>query len=350
MCITCILCLLPKIFHRISYDSCLKFSFLIIWVYASFRYEYGGDYINYEEMFIAAKYGKTMGQEYLFYFLMKLFPHYYIFIIFTSTILSFSFYFLIKKYAIPKYYWLCMLLLFLEASLLIFNFAAQRSALVVCVFIFALRFIEQRKIVQYTCLILLSSLFHISALILLPFYFITYLKIGPKLRVTIFISSIICLFIGNIVADYVMNSSLNLMEYSDYIFYKIHYYTERRTEHNISTLRSLIPYIIVCWLFAKYIQKETISVNRIIIFVNIVFIFLLLLQLDISGRISMYMWPFFMIGILILLQHMKNTFNRALLILVVLFQTSYGLINMYSAPYGISFHEYKTIFNAYILR
>lgn len=346
MCITCIICILPKINKKLSYSTCLKFSFILICVYTAFRYDYGPDYYSYSQLFDLLKSGNPhFPVEPLFVLFMDLFPRFYLFIIVTSIFFSFSFYYLLNKYIEGRYYWLCMLFLFLEITLLLDNLIAMRSALCVYIFIFAFQFILKRKFIPYVFLIMVASVIHISSLVLLPFYFIYYLPKLSKYKKIIFFSSIVCLFIGPYLKDLIINSIFEQVESLN----KYAIYQENSTMRNLNGLIFQTSLILPSYLFTNHLQKESNYTNRIIMMTCIVYIFIMLLQLDPMARLSMFFWPFYLVGITIVLKHMEDPYLKGLTGLLLLVTSCSGLINLYNSYYGVTFLKYQTIFDVQVM-
>lgn len=61
---------------------------------------------------------------------------------------------------------------FLYKMFLYNNFVALRQSFVIAIFIFAIKFIEKRNFKKYILCIIVSMLFHLSAIVLIPVYFI----------------------------------------------------------------------------------------------------------------------------------------------------------------------------------
>lgn len=113
----------------------------------------------------------------------------YIFILITTIIIFGLFYKAIKDYT--DNYWFALLLFM--GLMFFFTFTYLRQMLGVGVSIFALRFIYERKLFKFLLVVLIATLFHNSALILLPLYFIPLRKLTPSLIICIMI---LCLVIG----------------------------------------------------------------------------------------------------------------------------------------------------------
>lgn len=344
MCITTVLCFLPKLNSRIRYLDTLRISFFIIWIYISIRYYYGADYLSYEQLYIDVKQGITYGNiERLFTQIMGLFPKFYVFIIFTSTLLCISYYFLIKKYINPKYYWIAMLFLFIQESLILNNLIALRSALCVYIFIYAFRFIISRRIILFFIFIALATMIHTSSIILAPLYFIPYIIGKFKNYGYIFYTTIIVFFTGYLLSTYLFELIMDNNNY--FAKYEIYFFNFRK-ERSLYGLLYFSPFVWLSYLFSKNLKYEYKVEHKIIMFICLYFILITLLQIDIMGRFSMYLWPFFMIGVLNMTKYFKSNLTKVTYLLFIVAYSLMGLITLYSSEHGAHFLNYNTIFEA----
>lgn len=124
----------------------LPLSFLIITVYLSIRYNYGPDYFSYLHSFYSGAQEKTYGtSEVLFYGFMHLFSKYYMFIIFHTIIVMFTFYYFVRKYINSKYYVLFFFLLLCSPGMFLNVISALRSTLAACALLWGVEFFYLRK-------------------------------------------------------------------------------------------------------------------------------------------------------------------------------------------------------------
>jgi hypothetical protein len=75
------------------------------------------------------------------------------------------------------------------------TFNIQRQSIAIMIFFYAIRFIIEKKPFQYAIYILVASLFHVSALIMLPVYFLRIVKFNRNLFFVLYVLSIA--FIGS---------------------------------------------------------------------------------------------------------------------------------------------------------
>lgn len=84
-------------------------------------------------------------------------------------------------------------LLFLEAGIFFTSFNLMRQCLAASIIVLGSGFLYERKTWQYMLVILLASTFHISALIMIPFYFLSTFKLNKNFFLY---AVIIAIFIG----------------------------------------------------------------------------------------------------------------------------------------------------------
>lgn len=85
--------------------------------------------------------------------------------------------FFVKGFERSKYFTLSVLLFFVQ-GIYFDSFNGIRQYIVVAIFIYAYRFIEENSFKKYLLTMLVASLFHISALITIPLYFIKKEKVN----------------------------------------------------------------------------------------------------------------------------------------------------------------------------
>lgn len=152
--------------------------FLFLFV-ASIRYAIGFDYFAYEKIFSSisklsfSEIFQTYHREFGFYILNKLISMagggYITFLFLCNTIITFSVFYCIYRYStIP---WMSI---FLYLSLQFFaqSMNLLRQFLAASLFLFCIFPLIKRKPLLYVGIVLVASLFHITAIMMLPFYFI----------------------------------------------------------------------------------------------------------------------------------------------------------------------------------
>ena len=149
---------------------------------------------------------------------------------------------LIKKYSQKP--WLSYLL-FICFGFFTFAMSTIRQSIAMGIIMLAFIFIEKRKVLWYILCILLASTFHISALIFLPAYWITKVKINQTTTVLFIISAFI-LFLAK---DYIF-SILNQLA-------RISYDTVDTGGNNQYIF--ILMTIILCYIYKTFREKKEIN-------------------------------------------------------------------------------------------
>lgn len=151
-------------------------SILVFAIVAGLRYNVGVDHLMYLQFYEdMAKQGWITREtlESGFLFIMKVFTglnlHFFFFFAFLAAVQLFFIYyaFRYKKYLLPYIGLFIMLGPFFLTWM-----NGIRQCIVICIFVYSIEFIQQRKIFLYIGIILLCTLIHQSAYILMPIYFL----------------------------------------------------------------------------------------------------------------------------------------------------------------------------------
>lgn len=170
------------------------FLFILAVCFLGLRYEVGTDYQNYERIF---NYGDVFflepGNQLLYYIATQFHGDETKILFFLYSVLTYSFLFLTfqnKKfnYALTA----CLVIIYT----LTFLTNGIRQALAISIFLFSYRYIEERKLLKYTVLIILAVLFHTSLIIVWPLYFIINRSFKIQYYVALYLFSIVLSQIG----------------------------------------------------------------------------------------------------------------------------------------------------------
>lgn len=168
-------------------------SILVFAIVAGLRYNVGVDHLMYLQFYEDMAKQGWITRETLepgFLFIIKIFTelnlHFFFFFAFLAAIQLFFVYyaFRYKKYLLPY------IGLFIMLGPFFLNWMnGIRQCIVMCFFIFAIEFIQQRKLLLYIISIILASLIHKSAYLLIPIYFLLWkpFKWGQNRTITLII-------------------------------------------------------------------------------------------------------------------------------------------------------------------
>ncbi|CAL1520765.1 EpsG family protein [Chitinophaga sp. MM2321] len=209
-------------------DIGLISSFFILVLFAGLRYQTGPDWKDYNDFFSGIAplydYGQTSIAirdvlEPGFVFLCSLFKavinnNQFVFLGLAAVSLSF-FFSRIKEYsAFPLISILCFYIYGYSG-----NFSILRQVMAISIFFWAVKYIVNRNPFAYYGAVILAFLFHTSAIILLPLYFVINIRWSGKLIMFFFLIAII-LYQFDIVSQlfsYLLSSVGGLARYSDYL-------------------------------------------------------------------------------------------------------------------------------------
>lgn len=180
-------------------------AFFILTAFAALRYDYGNDYNSYKRMYEAVQSGvEDINKEFLYVLLNKITPSFYLLTAITAIFFVWVVYRMVNKHLIGVYQGMALLIFVINPYLFLMNLSAIRQCIAMCIFVIAIKYIYDRKIIKYLLLILLASLFHTSALVLLPVYFFINDKPMSKLQTFILVvGMLLLLFEGSAVANLV---------------------------------------------------------------------------------------------------------------------------------------------------
>lgn len=197
------------------------------------RYNVGVDYLTYLEEYLNLQNDRNTIRDSFepgFLFITKLFAklgiHYtFYFALWGIMQLGFILYAVKNhKYLIP---YICLYIMLGPFFLTWMN--GIRQTVICCFFVYISKFIYERKLIKYVICILLASLIHKSAMILLPLYLLG--RISPKWdnKKINFLLLFICIIVGLTPTWFSFTSSIaNILSFLDYDAYSdnISYWTE----------------------------------------------------------------------------------------------------------------------------
>lgn len=183
-----------------GYKIKLILCFIILFIFGAFRYDFGLDYVMYEEIFRKIKTMHNFVQlptdrtEIGYRFLNYISPSFQFIVIVSSALICISYYYLFSRYVSPKFGLLGIFLFYLCGNdTVFFMFSGIRNGIALSIFILSIPLIEKRRLVKYICITILAGLIHQSAFIVFPVaYAMGYIKkITPKVSISLICVAII---------------------------------------------------------------------------------------------------------------------------------------------------------------
>lgn len=146
----------------------------VLFLFAGLRYMYGSDYPAYYTHFLQIQAGaESPYDEWLFTFLNRICPSFPVLIALTSAVFVYGVYRLIIGTLSTWDAWLGLLIFVISPPLFLMNLSAIRQCMAMMCFVAAVRYAAERRVIPYVLLVLAACLFHKSAALLFPAWFIT---------------------------------------------------------------------------------------------------------------------------------------------------------------------------------
>jgi transmembrane protein EpsG len=321
----------------------LKSSFLLIFLFLAFRYDYGNDYQSYLKGFIDLEYfDLSLKWEPGWQILNIIFKPlgFFAMTAFLAAINCYIYYNFIKKYVPPLYYWFAVFIYVFNPSFMLVHLSAMRQSIAITLFLVSIKYIYSKNIYMYLLCIALSSLFHFSALILLPVYYIVLYtpKINSSASVIVLLLLFFILFLfGN-------TFKLFLDQFISNYFGRYDYYKEGG-----STLNSGLGFIYIILIFICILIYTRYQNNEILFKIAIISYYILPLSFLIMmiGRVGMYLEPVLIAVIPILFATMSDVRVKYIASFVFVFMTLYSFYYFFQVDgWGIAYSTYHTVFQA----
>ena len=247
-----------KLFH---WTPRLLFILFLIGLFAALRdVRLGTDYAGYVDFYeYILEHGEFMpgpligvepGWNYLNLWLAKLgVPH----SIFFGCVTVITWYFFIK--GSYEYQFLLPLMFFfvISTGFFFWTISGLRQSIAIMVFFYSIRFIKEHKIKNYVLTLLLASFFHVSIVLLLPFYFIKNLKYNRNISLLLFLVSLG--FVGTNLFIIVGEQLLKIFGHLEYLNFYTHYLENSEKTKIVETSGTNLGFLIKS-IFTFYILYQ----------------------------------------------------------------------------------------------
>ena len=330
-------------------DWGLKLSFVLIFLFLSFRFDFGNDYQEYLNRFEQYK------SEDLSFELFKddLFEPGWIFLnwlfkdlgffsmnIFLAFFSSLIYYHFIVKYVPSNYYWLAVFFYVFNTNFLLIQSSAMRQAVAIMLFVFSINYLNEKRLLKYIFCIAIASLFHYSALLLFAIYLLVFYKkrIGTIGVYIIFLFYIFLIVGSKVLAPY-------LIGFVSFFSDKYKYYQD---EGVVNSGIGFVYYSFILLVMSYNEKKHERDVGLISkIAILSMLIMPLSLVLDMVGRFNIYLTPAIIVAYPNLISKIEKPLNRIIICTILCAFTLFQFYQFfYSETYNEYYMNYKTIFSA----
>jgi transmembrane protein EpsG len=330
-------------------------SFILIFLFLAFRYDYGNDYMSYYNIYSDIKKIKNVDflNYYPFYGNNTLEPgwvilnwlfepfDYYVFVAFLSLFHVYAYYRFIKYFVPPQYYWLSLLLYFINPVFMLLQLSAMRQGVAIGIFIISLEYLAKRDVLKYIILILIAYLFHNSALILVPLVIIALYNQKFK-KPLIFI--ILFFYLFGVVFGSLFTSQIQYVVNTYFPSY-VNYNNPSDVEFGYAFA---VLYNLIMISFVLYFISTETSENLVLYKVAIISLLLLpfTVQIIMASRLQMYLQTVILAVIPMLLLRIRSQIIRNIFVAIVIVYTTKNFYAFFhSEIWAAHFLEYKNIFN-----
>lgn len=331
--LSALFCAIPELNKKYPFRF---FTFAILFMFMALRYDYGNDYMTYLNIHDLMNAGlQAWGQDsYLFHKLNLWIPNFFVFIGVTSLFYIVTIWILIKNNLRVNQYWFAFLILLINPYIFLINLSALRQNIAVCFFVFAVNFAIKRKFIPYVISILLASGFHVSAIILLPIYFILTEKKFNNKKLFLILGTLLFLIVTPLF-DIIVNKIL------EYMPNNYRYYYNQGLQNSIrATIISSFYLFLIVFNLGKLKGKEIIY-GKLSLIATILSV--LAIKISMITRIGMYFDLFLIITIPHIFTRIEKKIYRQILFIVLIGIYLLRYYSFFTTPLWESFREYQTI-------
>ncbi len=335
------------------YKHGLKVSFFTVFCFLALRYDFGNDYMAYLEKFefinsfsnFNIDEFKIKGTELGWIYLNWIFgPTGFFSLVATLAALNtFILYKFVKKYVPSIFYWFAIFLYTFQPDSMLILSSSMRQSIGVMLFLFAIDFLLEKKFLKYSLTIILASLFHTSAIVLLPLVFLSYFNWKVKFS-HIFI--VLSLFIIPIIYRFNLFYQINIFISQYFDFYSV--YTNEGIRE-ISPGLGFALNILIYMIFIYYARNDSSNTHNTLYKIAIISLLLIPISFTISliTRINFYFLPVMMAVFPIAFNRIKEQYIKTAYISVIILFTLYQFFMFFQSDvWKDAFGEYNTIFSA----
>lgn len=306
------------------------------------RFEVGADWDPYKELFINISNWKDLfnsREEPLFmifsYFVKNIINDYSFFIFIFFTISFYTKFYFIRIFS-PDIF--LSLIIYFYTLFLIYDVNGLRQGMALGLTMISIKYILDRNIYKFLAILLAASLFHTSAIIFIPFYYLSRIKINNR---TIFISLLLVVALSIPLRQVLKNSQIfqNLIQIDSFKHYSV-YTTDEDYKLDIPILsvavfQRIFIFLLFMITYSRIkVEEKTKLLFRNGYFIGMVLFLILSFSSEFAARLSVYYKAFEIAMIpLVVYSFPKNHQKLFFLILFTLFAT-FGIYRLLSIPYG----------------
>jgi len=324
-----------------------KIGILFIIIMTSLRYGFGADYFTYFEAFNRIKSGVfTDAFEPGYFLLNKIIAYFglpFNFLLFVVAVFNYVLLYLSIEDNLSKYKWLAIFLYLAYFDLFFYSLSAIIQSIVLSIFMYSVKYIKTKQFKKYFLWIIFGQLFHKTAFLLIPIYFIYHRYSKKNIKQ-------ISLFMFLIIAGYSFFFKIVVNLLRPFMSRRIEYYlfldnSLKIANNNLAALVILV--VIVIWIYfsMKISSENKIDSNNkfeFSLFAIIIFFGLKVMQyIDYYAfipRLQMYFYAFYIFALPKMLNLLEPRSRHIIIFLLIVFMSiafvlRYYEVNEYASMY-----------------
>ena len=327
----------------------LAWAFVLLSLVLGIRYGYGNDFFSYLQVFNNSFTGWDGDQEYGWYVINCLFhPFGFSLLIFFLTCLeNFLIYKVINEYVSPDWFWFAMFIYVFNSSNMLIGLSMLRQELAMCIGLYALKYVNDRKIIPFLILCTVAASVHTIAYLLFPLYLLPYANrlFSNKWGVFVicFVLYLVYIHLGDIVFGAVENMKENDLAYANSGYIASQELNDEKSVRKIHFIRILI-YLFFYLRSIKYLNnKQRVYSNVVLLGYSMVPIVVFIRMIV---RASWIYTIAEIVAFPLIVKYEKNLFLKTLLMIIDMALVLFEFFEIfYSDIYGLHFYSYRTIFD-----
>ncbi len=344
----------------------LEWAFILLGIVAAIHYNYGSDYMEYYanyEMLTAHNFSMAIltsdqfrneiGWKFLS-FVFKPIGGFFSLVAFISIVENYIYYDFVKKYVKKKWWGFAVFIYTFYSNLYLLNMSMLRQGLAIAVFIWAVNFALERKIIVSLLVSIVASFFHASAIILLPFIFIVYFDkyvVNNKLLPFFLIIFIAVLLTSSDLIQLLFLKAEQIEGFESYM----DFYGGESADLNFGIAFIIRFEIFILFIIYLFHRNKIYSVGKSLVFLACIemMIFPFSGVIRLSARLGYYFAAFLIPAFPIVMEWIPKKYKIVSLasefLLIVLLV--YGNWTFFNNPdFGFSYMNYDTIFSPLLKR
>jgi len=313
--------------------------FIMVLLFSALRYDITRDYFNYVKLFTEIRLADSEVSELGYYYLNHLFSfskYGFIFVFaFCSFVCVYSFHKTFVRLGMVDWGW------FFSITLLVVLMMNNqiRQAVSMSIFTLALPYIEKRKFLKFSILMIVAMLFHFSAVICFPFYFAFqfFKKINPSKGLwLLLLLTTYFVYLSGVLYDFGIEVFKLFPQYIHYV--------DREFFSSRDEIKSGLGILLMLFLAIITILLKDKSSKRFIPYFNMAILyflfFIIFSDLRVLQRVSRYLYIFVVVSFshIMLSSKIIDYYKYILFTAALLWFGRYGYLS--DRPYRTVFSDY----------